>query len=331
MENFVDGFMKCIYGKISDEDILVLRKELVVYVQNFEIQNKVTEIVVKENNIPLFYEQYFISKKISGLREKSLKMYKMYLDDLFYSLNKDVKKITKDDILLYLFKTQKTRKISNRTLNSRRIIINGFFEWSVNNNYLQSNPCKCIEPIKYKKNERIPLTDFELKKIRKVCKSIREKALIEFLYTTGCRVTELENMNISDINFTANEVRIKDGKGGKDRKVYLTENAKLLLLEYIESRNDGNEALFVSIGKNTERLKKPGIEYLVKAIGKRAGLTRTLFPHLFRTTLATIMLKKGGDITSIQRILGHSNIQTTMIYAKHDDRKVKKDYLKCIS
>lgn len=331
MENFVDGFMKCIYGKISDEDILVLRKELVVYVQNFEIQDKVTEIAVKENNVPLFYEQYFISKKISGLREKSLKMYKMYLDDFFYSLNKDVKQITKDDILLYLFKTQKTREISNRTLNTRRTVINGFFEWAVNNSHLQSNPCKCIEPIKYKKNERVPLTEFELKKVRKACKSIREKALIEFLYTTGCRVTELENMNISDINFNANEVNIRDGKGGKDRKAYLTENAKLLLLEYIKSRNDKNAALFVSIRKNTERLRKPGIEYLVKTIGKRAGLTRTLFPHLFRNTLATNMLKKGGDITSIQRILGHSNIQTTLIYAKHDDRKVKKDYLKCIS
>ena len=331
MENFVDGFMKCIYGKFSDEDILTLRKELVVYVQNFEIQNKVTEITVKENNMPLFYEQYFVSKKISGLREKSLKLYKLYLDDFFYSLNKDVKKITKDDILLYLFKTQKTRKISNRTLNSRRTIINGFFEWAVNNNYLQSNPCKCIEPIKYKKNERIPLTEFELKKVRKSCKSIREKALIEFLYTTGCRVTELENMNISDVDFNTNEVNIRDGKGGKDRKAYLTENAKLLLLDYIESRNDERASLFVSIGKNTKRLRKPGIEYLLKAIGNRAGLNRTIFPHLFRNTLATNMLKKGGDITSIQRILGHSNIQTTLIYAKHDDRKVKKDYLKCIS
>ena len=111
----------------------------------------------------------------------------------------------------------------------------------------------------------------------------------------------------------------------------MTENAKLLLLEYIESRNDENAALFVSIGKNDKRLKKPGIEYLVKEIGKRAELTRTIFPHLFRNTLATNMLKKGGDITSIQRILGHSNIQTTLIYAKQDDRKVKKDYLKCIS
>ena len=155
--------------------------------------------------------------------------------------------------------------------------------------------------------------------------------MVEFLYTTGCRVTELENMNISDVNFDANEVNIRDGKGGKDRKAYLTENAKLLLLEYIESRNDENAALFVFIGKNVKRLKKPGIEYLVKEIGKRAELTRTIFPHLFRNTLATNMLKKGGGITSIQRILGHSNIQTTLIYAKYDDRKVKKDYLKCIS
>lgn len=331
MGNFVEGFMSCIYGKLSREEILLIKKELSIYVQNFEINNKVTEVVINNDYFPVFYKQYFVSKKLTGLRDKSLGLYKLYLDDFFCSMNKDIKEITKDDILVYLFQVQKTRKISNRTLNTRRTVINGFFEWAVNNSYLQSNPCKCIEPIKYKKNERVPLTEFELKKVRKACKSIREKALIEFLYTTGCRVTELENMDISDVNFDANEVNIRDGKGGKDRKAYLTENAKLLLLEYIESRNDEDAALFVFIGKNVKRLRKPGIEYLVKEIGKRAELTRTMFPHLFRNTLATIMLKKGGDITSIQRILGHSNIQTTLIYAKQDDRKVKKDYLKCIS
>ena len=228
MGNFVEGFMSCIYGKLSREEILVVRKELSIYVQNFEIKNKVTEVAIKNDYFPVFYKQYFVSKKLTGLRDKSLGLYKLYLDDFFCSISKDIKEITKDDILVYLFKTQKTRKISNRTLNTRRTVINGFFEWTVNNSYLQSNPCKCIEPIKYKKNERIPLTEFELKKVRKACKSIREKALIEFLYTTGCRVTELENMNISYINFDANEVNIRDGKGGKRQESLFDRKCKII-------------------------------------------------------------------------------------------------------
>lgn len=145
------------------------------------------------------------------------------------------------------------------------------------------------------------------------------------------RVSELESMNICDVNFDSGEVIVRNGKGKKERKTYLTEKAKDLLVEYLNSRKDNNEALFVSMRNPYNRLLKPAIEYLIKAISKKAGLTRHVFPHLFRNTLATNMLKHGGDITSIQTILGHSNIQTTLIYARQDDRKVKKDHARCIA
>ena len=222
------------------------------------------------------------------------------------------------------------RKLADRTLDNRRTIINGFFEWAVNNEHIRRNPCKCIESIKYRKKQRIPLTKSELNKVRKSCNCLRETTIIEFLYCTGCRVSEVENLDISDVNFDTNEVFIENGKGKKDRKIYLTENAKQLLLNYIQTRTDNNDALFVSKRKPYKRLRKPGIENLVRTIGIRADLSRQISPHLFRNTLATNMLKNGADITSIQHILGHSNIQTTMIYAKQDDKKVKRDYLKCI-
>lgn len=331
MQKFIDGFLNVIIGKLSNEDYDFVKKELSIYVNDYDISEKCTEIKIKDDYFPTFYQDYFVSKKVSGLSPKTLCLYKMYLDNFFITISMPIKNITTNDILVYLYQTQKIRKLSDRTLDNRRAVINGFFEWAVDEHHIQNNPCKTIKPIKYCKKRRVPLTDFELKKIRNACSSIRESALIEFLYSTGCRVSELESMNICDVNFDSGEVIVRNGKGKKERKTYLTEKVKDLLVEYLNSRKDNNEALFVSMRNPYNRLLKPAIEYLIKAISKKAGLTRHVFPHLFRNTLATNMLKHGGDITSIQTILGHSNIQTTLIYARQDDRKVKKDHARCIA
>ena len=140
------------------------------------------------------------------------------------------------------------------------------------------------------------------------------------IITKGDNIKEKSNINI-----------VANSSGYKDNGEYKLKKAALHYYEFSSWGNDDNEALFVSMRNPYNRLLKPAIEYLIKAISKKAGLTRHIFPHLFRNTLATNMLKHGGDITSIQTILGHSNIQTTLIYARQDDRKVKKDHARCIA
>ena len=331
MENFVNGFIECIYDKIPIDICNLISQELSLYTSNFDITQKVTDVTIYNGFFPKFYKAYFVSRKVTGASEKTLSLYKLYLDDFFCSVNKNVEEINANDILVYLYNVQKLRHISNRTLDSRRSVIHAFFEWATDENYLPKNPCRGIKPIKYDKKMREPLSNMELLKIRMACNTLREKALIEFLYSTGCRVSEVEEMNIEDIRFFDDEAIVRHGKGNKERKTYLSEMAKVTLQNYLNSREDSSSALFVWDKKPYNRLRKPGIEKLIKEITQRTDIKREISPHYFRHTMATEMLNRGGDITSIQKILGHVNIATTMVYAKCTDQKAKKEHSVCIS
>lgn len=246
------------------------------------------------------------------------------------SFSQSIKKaedITANDIRVYLYNAQESRGLSNRTLDSRRTAIHAFFEWAANEGYIGKNPCRVIKNIKYERIEKQPLTDMELERIRQVCETVRERAIVEFLYSTGARITEACTVKISDIDFHKGEVVVL-GKGNKHRTTYLNARSKLLLKQYIASRNDETEYLFVSERKPHGALKKEAIERIIKLIGERAELDRPLTPHLFRHTLATLMLQRGTPITEVQKILGHVNINTTMIYAKVADEDVKASHMK---
>lgn len=228
---------------------------------------------------------------------------------------------------MYLYNTQENRGISNRTLDGRRAAIHAFFEWAAGEGYVDKNPCRSIKNIKYERIQKKPLTDMELERIRQVCKTIREKAMVEFLYSTGARVTEACTVKKTDVDFHKGEVVVL-GKGNKHRTTYLNARSKLLLKQYLASRDDDSEYLFVSERKPHGALKKEAIERIIKLIGERAELDRPLTPHLFRHTLATLMLQRGTPITEVQKILGHVNINTTMIYAKVADEDVKASHMK---
>lgn len=161
------------------------------------------------------------------------------------------------------------------------------------------------------------------------CKTVREKALVEFLYSTGARVTETCSIKIADVDFEKGEVWLF-GKGSKHRKSYITAKCSLYLTEYLKSRKDDSEYLFVSERRPHNALKKEAIERVIRNVGKRSGIGRKLFPHLFRHTVATDMLQKSVAVTDVQRMLGHVNINTTMIYAKVKDEEVKNNHHKYI-
>lgn len=326
-EQFIDGFMAELNGKIPDEYLYTIRNRLALYVDNFDVNPRETGIVKYTGYLPSFYKTYIVSRKIEGLSQKTLELYNLYLDDFFFTVNKKAEDITSNDVRVYLYSVQETRGLSNRTLDSRRIAIHAFFEWAANEGYIGKNPCRVIKNIKYERIEKKPLTDMELERIRQTCETIREKALVEFLYSTGSRVTEVCGVKKTDIDFYKGEVIVL-GKGNKHRKVYLNARSKLLLKQYLDSRNDESEYLFVSERKPHGALKKEAVERNIRLIGERAGLDRPLTPHLFRHTLATLLLQRGTPITEVQKILGHANINTTMIYAKVSEDDVKVSHMK---
>lgn len=121
------------------------------------------------------------------------------------------------------------------------------------------------------------------------------------------------------------------GKGSKHRKSYLNATCILYLTEYLKTRNDQSEYLFVSQRKPHNGLKKEAVERVIRNLGKRSGIGRDLFPHLFRHTVATDMLRKDTPITDVQRMLGHANVNTTMVYAKTCDEDVKRNHRKSVA
>ncbi|MFW5677404.1 MAG: tyrosine-type recombinase/integrase, partial [Acetivibrio ethanolgignens] len=158
---------------------------------------------------------------------------------------------------------------------------------------------------------------------------IRDLAIIDLLYSTGIRVGELVNLNIDDIDLEGRECVVY-GKGDKERRVYFDAKAKVHLKEYIENRTDDNKALFVTLDAPFDRLKISGVEIRLRKMGRELDL-ETIHPHKFRRSMATRAIDKGMPIEQVQKILGHSQIDTTMQYAMVNQNNVKSSHQKYMS
>lgn len=186
-----------------------------------------------------------------------------------------------------------------------------------------------IHKIKTKQSVKETISDEMIEKLRDNCECARDLAMIDLLYSTGIRVGELVRLNISDIDFEEREC-IVYGKGDKERRVYFDAKAKLHLQNYISSRHDDNPALFTTLDAPYDRLKISGVEIRVRELGRKISMER-IHPHKFRRTMATRAIDKGMPIEQVQKILGHSQIDTTMQYAIVNQNNVKTAHRKYIA
>lgn len=330
-EQFLNAITIVLSDYITGEQARDALSKIAVIANDYEIVRRSTELAIIEE-IPQELKAYLVTKKIEGMSDGSIEQYKMALDEMFRYIQKPVDQIKTNDIRTYLYMVQKDRGISNRTLENRRSMVSAFFEWCANEEYIPKNPTRQIKPIKFTSDPREPLTGLEMEMLRNACETLRDRAMIEFFYSTGCRVSEMVNMNISDIDFERKEVLLF-GKGSKFRTVYMTPKCEIALKRYLEARGDkfADDALFTSERAPFQRMQKRGIETRIKKLGELSGISRNVFPHLIRHTVATDGLNRGMDITEVQRILGHSNINTTLIYSKVDATRTKSDFLRSMA
>lgn len=325
MENFANEFVSKLDGKISDEALRTVLQELQVFTSNYDISQRETHVVPYQNNIPDCYRVYMVAKKIEGMSPESMKTYNFYLTDFFEHINRPFEQVTTNDIRIYLYETQKRTGISNRTLDGKRLVINTFMDWCWKEGYIPNNPCASIKPIKFEEKPREPLSNMELEIVRDACENYRDKAMIELFYSTGCRLSEMVNLKISDIDFTSKEVHLF-GKGSKHRTSYLNAKAEYMLKKYFElerPKESISDSVFVIFRKPYNEMHKESIYARIKAIQKRSGIERSLFPHLLRHTMATDALNRGMNVAEVKEILGHEKLDTTMIYAKISHDSVK--------
>lgn len=325
MENFANEFVSKLDGKISDEALRTVLQELQVFASNYDINQRETHVVPYQSNVPDCYRVYMVAKKIEGMSPESMKTYNFYLTDFFEHINRPFEQVTTNDIRIYLYETQKRTGVSNRTLDGKRLVINTFMDWCWKEGYIPNNPCASIKPIKFEEKPREPLSNMELEIVRDACENYRDKAMIELFYSTGCRLSEMVNLKISDIDFASKEVHLF-GKGSKHRTSYLNAKAEYMLKKYFElerPKESISDSVFVIFRKPYNGMQKGSIYARVKAIQKRSGIERSLFPHLLRHTMATHALNRGMNVAEVKEILGHEKLDTTMIYAKISHDSVK--------
>lgn len=268
---------------------------------------------------------FFIIKEQEGLSKKTLKNYSYQLAIFANALRKPLANVNVMDLRVYLANRCKNMKATSK--NGQISILKSFFSWLFSEGYIPSNPAALIKQTKVPKRLREPLTLDELELLRQKCINLRESVLVEFAYSTGCRLSEIVGVNKTDINWTEMTLKVI-GKGDKQREVCFNTKAKYLMKEYILSRADDNPALFITSKGKIHRLGQRSVEREITKIAKRANFTKAIYPHLLRHTFASHKLAAGMPLHIVQALLGHEDPSTTQIYAVTNKSNVIYEYKK---
>ena len=273
--------------------------------------------VAREDLLALF----LTAKEVEGCSPKTIAYYESTLKHMTNTISKQYTSIDSDDLRKYLNEYESVRKAGKVTIDNIRRIMSSFFSWLEDEDYIVKSPVRRIHRVKTATVTKKVLSDEELETLRDRCQTPRDLAIVDMLASTGMRVGELVGLNVEDVNLHERECLVV-GKGNKQRPVYFDARTKLHLTAYLNTRNDNNPALFVSLNGSPERVSIGGIESRLRSLGKTAGIER-VHPHKFRRTLATHAIDKGMPIEQVQKLLGHARIDTTMHYAMVNQNNVK--------
>lgn len=325
-------------GTSMEEKLVKILNEMAEYL-NISQMKKLQEVLLKNMQEPEeivseatnydYLEMFIAAKKIEGCSDRTVAYYKSTVEHLLKHIDTPIRKITTDEIRGYLAKYQENGGCSKTTVDNIRRNISSFFSWLEEEDYILKSPMKRIHKIKTVQPVKETISDELIERLRDACVCKRDLAMVDLLYSTGIRVGELVRLNIDDISFEEREC-VVFGKGDKERKVYFDAKAKLHLQNYLKEREDDNPALFVTLDAPHQRLKISGVEIRIRRLGKSINVEK-IHPHKFRRTMATRAIDKGMPIEQVQRILGHSQIDTTMQYAMVNQSNVKSAHRKYIA
>ena len=277
---------------------------------------------------PDMVDLFLASKRVEGCSEKTLTYYKATIEASINEIGKQIRHITTEDLRSYLTEYQRKRHSSRVTIDNIRRILSSFFSWLEDEDYILKSPVRRIHRVKTSTVIKETYTDEALVTMRDNCTELRDLAMIDLLASTGMRVGEMVLLNREDIDFNEREC-IVFGKGDKERLVYFDARTKIHLQNYLASRTDTEQALFVSLKAPYKRLQIGGVESRLREMGKRLDIPK-VHPHKFRRTLATVAIDKGMPIEQLQQLLGHQRIDTTLKYAMVKQSNVKLAHRKYI-
>lgn len=269
-------------------------------------------------------ELFLSGKQLEGLSKITLRGYNGHLRKFTEQVKKKVVDISTADVRVYLGQ-YKHQKLS--TIATKLSVLKSFFSWLTSEEILSRDPTMRIKPPK--KEKRLPkaLSIEELEMMREACKTVRQRTMLEAIYATGCRLTEVHDLDRTDIEFNTQSCRVI-GKGNKEREVYFSFKAMYHLKKYLLGRSDQEPALIITERQPFRRLSGRGIQREIGIIAANAGIKKKVSPHTLRHTFATLTLNNGADLVAVQELLGHENPATTQIYASISAERKREQHKK---
>ena len=311
---------------LNENQLRELKSVLFLHLSKYEIHEKSTDMIVYDDSNMRYWDRYKLDRQLSGISPSTLENYQLTVTKFLSTVNKSIGDYTSDDIFNYLDLYRKLRNVSLSRIKNMQSALSSFFSWLYKKGYVESNPVAQLDGIKLPKKIKKGFSDEERELLKLACTNTRDTALLEFLYSTGVRVSEAVRLNRNDINFLNRDL-IVFGKGSKERVTYINPATAFWIQKYLEERDDDNPALFVSLYSPHKRLSKKGIEDLLHRIGARAGVSN-VHPHRFRRTCATNALNRGMPLEQVAQLLGHEKLDTTKIYCTVNQETVKISHAK---
>lgn len=319
-ENLIREIEQAMLPYLDNAQMKQLQETLSRLLWNKQITVADPSVVDEPNDLGLM-NLFLSSKKVEGCSDKTLRYYKATIEKMLTTLDMGVTHITTDHIRQYLARYEQESECSKANIDNIRRILSSFFSWLEDENYILKSPVRRIHKIKTTKPVKEVYTDEALEIMRDNCGNLRDLAIIDLLASSGIRVGELVKLNIADVDFDNRECIVL-GKGNKERPVYFDARTKIHLKNYLLSRTDDNPALFVSLLAPYNRLEISGVEIRLRKLGRMLDIPK-VHPHKFRRYVATRAIDKGMPVELLQRLLGHSKIETTMEYAMVNQANVK--------
>lgn len=322
-ESFRNELMSRLVNVVPQEQLPEIMSALDATLSGYDVSRSPVELI-RTDGTPEIVKYFIASKAVSNKSNGTLKIYRLRLIDFFNVVKKPFVSIDATDIRMYLYFCKKERNASDSYLDNIRRTLSAFFSWCVSNAYILRNPCATVERVKYQAKERKPLSAYELEDLRWHCETLREKAMVDFFFSTGVRLSEFKDVRKSDIDWNRRSVVIRHGKGGKQRVVFFNAESELSMRKYLESRSDDCDALFVTQRRPYRKLGQKAIENEIAKIAERTGLH--VYPHKLRHTFATAGLHGGMSLENLQSLMGHAKPETTLIYAKIDTTRLQLEH-----
>lgn len=324
---FIQDLETALTGIFDPGQVAIISRTAVKTLQPYELSERCTALAPLDDFNEKTLRRYRACLLINGRSPKTIEQYVRTCVKLSDMLHKPFNEVDAQD-LRYFLALEMDRGISAVTLENQRANLSAFFQWLATEELIPKNPMTKISPIRFHVELKEEFSPVEIDVLRSACRSKKERALIEFLLASGVRVSELTQMEIRDIDRSTLSVHVRHGKGDKERMTYISPVAMTHLAAYLDSRPENGAALFYN--KNHKPLQDGGVRKILNTIAARVGLDN-VHPHRFRRTFATGLARRGMEIQEVQKLLGHTGINTTMRYVNVSDGKVMASYQQYIA